>query len=74
MTEQQADKGPLPIWFFVGVILAVYGLLVLCAGLLGEMPERVVKVTDMSPAIWWGGVMIFAGIILFAIGVRGRRA
>ncbi len=72
MNDLEKEKGPLPIWFFVGIILAVYGLLVMGNGFVREQSDRVVQVTALSPDIWWGGVMIAAGILFFVIGLRGR--
>jgi len=65
---------PLPIWFFVGLILTVYGVLVVGAGALSEPAPRVVQVTDMAPGLWWGGIMTLCGLVFLAIGILARRA
>jgi len=59
---------PLPIWFFVGVILAVYGVLVILAGLIYPTASTVLAHT--RPALWWGAVMIVAGALFLFIGLR----
>ena len=64
------EREPLPIWFFVGLILVVFGAVVLGAGLMVDTPERVVRVTALSPSVWWGGCMIGAGALFLAAGLR----
>ena len=61
---------PLPIWFFVGLILLVYGLLVLGSGAFGE--ARPTVLAETRPALWWGGVIVAAGAAFLGIGLRGR--
>ena len=62
---------PLPIWFFVGLILLIYGAIILVAGLVGD--TRPTKLAELRPALWWGGIMLLAGAILLAVGWRVRR-
>lgn len=62
------DAEPLPIWFFVGVILAVYGVLVVIAGLV--YPTATTVLANTRPALWWGAVMIVAGALFLFIGLR----
>ncbi len=54
-----------PIWFFVGILLVVFGVLILGAGLLaavsGDMPTTILASTH--PRIWWGAIMLTAGIL-----------
>ena len=54
-----------PIWYFVGLILAIMGALVLAAGLL-DLVRGVQAKTAMArlqPRLWWGGIMVVAGSI-----------
>lgn len=62
---------PLPIWFFVGLILLTDGLIVLVAGLVGD--PRPTVLADLRPALWWGAIMIVAGGIFTAVGWFGHR-
>jgi hypothetical protein len=66
--DQQAE--PLPIWFFVGLILSVYGLIILLSGLIYGPTGTVLA--QLRPALWWGGVILASGIIFVLIGLRGR--
>jgi drug/metabolite transporter (DMT)-like permease len=61
---------PMPIWFFVGVILLVYGVLVVIGGFLPQ--ERATVLAETRPSLWWGAVMTVAGVVFTAIGYLGR--
>ncbi len=70
---QAGPRAPLPIWFFVGLILAACGAILVAAAFLVETPARVVVVTAMPPGLWWGGGMAVLGIVFVWVGLRGRR-
>ena len=55
--------GALSIWFFIGVLLLVYGLLILGAGLyeLVVPPTRVVVLAGSRASIWWGALLLVLG-------------
>lgn len=65
-----ADSQPLPIWFFVGLILLVYGVLVVAGGLFAAPRETVLA--HAKPALWWGAIMLVAGAVFLGIGLKGR--
>lgn len=54
-----------PIWYFVGLILTVMGLIIFAAGITylisGETPHTILGNTH--PNLWWGAVMTAAGLI-----------
>jgi len=54
-----------PIWYFIGGILAVYGVLILGSGLYElaspPPPEARVALYDLHADIWWGALMIVFG-------------
>lgn len=52
-----------PIWFFIGIILLVYGALILGAGLweLVKPPEVQRTLAHLHPAIWWGALLLVLG-------------
>ena len=68
-TSTPAQAEPRSIWYFVGLILSVYGAIVLLMGLFGTQANTVLAET--RPGIWWGVIMcVFGGIFLWV----GRRA
>ena len=74
-----SSKEPLPIWFFVGLVLGVYGLLVILAGLIGgpantPLAHKLVgNFLATNPGLWWGGLMFAAGVIFTVVGLWSQR-
>ncbi len=52
----------LSIWFFVGILLVFYGLIITGAGVYGIFSPPNVKLAGYHADLWWG-------LILLAIGV-----
>lgn len=51
------------IWFFIGVLLVIYGVLILGAGLYGlSHPPNVVH-ADLHAGIWWGALLLVLGSV-----------
>jgi hypothetical protein len=53
----------LSIWFFIGVLLAVYGILIAGAGVydyFAPKPARVVM-SHLHAPIWWGALLLAVG-------------
>jgi hypothetical protein len=58
-----------PIWFFVGLILAVMGAIILGTGLsdlLAGVETRTV-LARLHPSVWWGGLMVAAGLLFIVL-------
>lgn len=69
--DEERPREPLPIWFFVGVILLVFGLIIVGADLHGIQRQTVLGET--RPALWWGAIMCVGGAILSVVGWVGYR-
>ncbi len=57
--------GMISIWFFIGVLLLIYGVLILGAGiydLLNPAAHPVVR-SDLHAGIWWGALLIAMGAV-----------
>ena len=58
------SKTPISVWFFTGVLIAFYGLVILANGLLTlGAPASGRALSELHPDIWWGGVMLVVGSI-----------
>jgi hypothetical protein len=53
----------LSIWFFIGVLLLAYGVLICGAGIyeLSNPPEHPVVRADLHAGIWWGALLLVIG-------------
>jgi len=60
-----------PVWFFVGVLLAIYGVLILASGLAewSHLPATVLA--GLHAPVWWGALMMVAGGI-YTVTYRPR--
>jgi hypothetical protein len=56
--------GSLSIWFFIGVLLTAYGVLITGTGLyeLASPPESPVVLANLHAPIWWGAVLLVIGL------------
>ncbi len=54
---------PIPIWFFIGLLLIVYGFLILGQGMweLFEPPAHPTVLANLRPALWWGALLLVVG-------------
>lgn len=58
------DTTEISIWFFVGLLMTVYGVLIMGAGIYGLVspPEHLPVLSELHPGIWWGALMLVAGV------------
>lgn len=56
-------KGFISIWFFIGLLLFIYGILILGAGIynLSVPPEHPVVLQNLHAGIWWGALLLLMG-------------
>jgi uncharacterized membrane protein len=61
-----------PIWYFVGLILSVMGLVLVIAGLynLSSAVEPKTVLVHFHADIWWGALMFIVGLIYI---IRNRK-
>jgi hypothetical protein len=59
--------GSLSIWFFIGVLLTAYGLLITGTGFyeLVSPPKSPVVLANLHAPIWWGAVLLIIGLFYF---------
>jgi len=61
----------IPVWFFVGLLLFVYGILIFISGIaeLSHPPDTVLS--NLHAPVWWGALLIVLGgayLFLFRAG------
>lgn len=51
----------IPVWFFVGLLLFIYGVLILVSGLTewSHPPDTVLS--NLHAAVWWGALLVVLG-------------
>lgn len=66
-------RGHTSIWFFSGILLLSYGVIITATGLweLGHPPAHPPVLYSLHASIWWGGLMTVAGLI-YTIHFRPR--
>jgi uncharacterized membrane-anchored protein len=50
-----------PVWFFVGVILLIYGVLILATGIYEFSNPPATVLGYLHPAVWWGALLTVVG-------------
>jgi hypothetical protein len=53
----------IPIWFFIGVLLSIYGLLIVGYGVFELVTGHTadVALANLHAPVWWGGMMVVLG-------------
>jgi hypothetical protein len=70
--EKPHDHHMIPVWFFVGVILLIYGIIIFCTGISERSSAPLEALKSMPhwvqhPAIWWGALLtVIGGIYVYA--------
>jgi hypothetical protein len=56
------------IWFFIGVLLTAYGGMIFAYGIYEWLSASYpvgVRLTNLHTPVWWGGILLLAGIFYF---------
>jgi len=53
----------LPVWFFIGVILLIYGIMIFATGIYELSHPPATVLANLHAPIWWGAVLTIAGAI-----------
>jgi uncharacterized membrane protein len=63
----QTLEKQIPIWFFIGVVLLIYGVLILASGIYGVFypppVEHRVALWELHADIWWSILLIIVGLV-----------
>jgi hypothetical protein len=54
----------IPIWFFIGVLLVSYGLLITAYGIYEVATGQLANValTELHAPLWWGATLLVLGV------------
>jgi hypothetical protein len=75
MVEHHDDPSQgISIWFFIGSLLLVYGVIILIANLFPSAagPEAHVVLANLHAGIWWGALLIGLGTMYAIVFWPGR--
>ena len=64
-------KQEISVWFFIGVLLAIYGVLIVGATITSP-PEADVKFSEYHIGIWWGALLFVLGMF-YSIAFRPKK-
>lgn len=58
-------EGFISIWFFIGVLLTAYGVLITASGIYDYFipPAHQVVLANLHAGIWWGAVLLAIGLL-----------
>jgi len=64
----------IPVWFFVGLLLFIYGILIFISGLTewSHPPDTVLA--GLHASVWWGALLIVLGGMYCRMFRPGKRA
>lgn len=65
-------KTIIPVWFFVGLLLAVYGVLILASGVVEWSNEGGIVLARLHAPVWWGALLIAIGVVYCVVFRPGR--
>jgi len=59
------QKKPISIWYFIGLLLTVYGVLILGAGLYDLVAgiKRDTVHAELHAGVWWGALLLVVGLV-----------
>ena len=66
----------IPIWFFIGVLLVIYGAMIFGYGVIEWSTGHYavgVQLTELHTPVWWGGLLAALGT-LYVVKFRPRRS
>ena len=70
------NKREIPIWFFIGSLLTVYGVLILGTGIYNLIfpPQQPVQLANLHADIWWPLLLLLVGLIytIKYLALQGR--
>lgn len=64
----------LSIWFFVGLMLTVFGVIITATGVYFLFrPQQATALAHLNPSLWWGLIMLASGTLFLVPSLRARK-
>jgi uncharacterized membrane protein len=63
LVTQMEKHHIIPVWFFVGVMLLAYGILILGSGLAEWSNPPHTVLAELHAPVWWGALLTVVGAI-----------
>jgi len=63
----------IPVWFFVGVLFLVYGVLIFVSGLSEWSNPPNTVLAELHAPVWWGALLLVLGVV-YCTAFRPKRA
>ena len=57
------SRQTISVWFFIGTVLTIYGVLILGTGLYEFRSPPPVVLAELHTPIWWGILLLVVGLI-----------
>ncbi|HVO58292.1 MAG TPA: hypothetical protein VMT51_11405, partial [Dongiaceae bacterium] len=64
----------IPVWFFVGVLLFIYGVLIFVSGLAEWSHPPATVLSELHAPVWWGALLTVLGGVYCLAFRPGRGA
>jgi FtsH-binding integral membrane protein len=62
----------IPVWFFVGLLLLIYGVLIFASGLAEWSHPPATVLSNLHAPVWWGAFLVILGLV-YVLTYRPRR-
>jgi len=74
-SNDSAPSSEITIWFFIGVLLTIYGAMILGYGVWELVTGNVANVilANLHAPVWWGALMLLLGIF-YSVKFRPGKA
>jgi divalent metal cation (Fe/Co/Zn/Cd) transporter len=68
------ERHMIPVWFFVGILLFLYGVLIFITGLAEWFHPPATELANLHAPVWWGAIMIVMGAVFVQLFRPGKKA
>jgi hypothetical protein len=72
LVAKMTHRAMIPVWFFVGLLLGIYGLLILASGIAEWSHPPATVLAELHVPVWWGALLTAVGGVYVSV-YRPRR-